>query len=104
MMLCFVPAWNGPTVTTAFVPGGSLRLTIVCSDITISEAITIGSTVFCGQAPWPPFPVTTRSRLSVLADANPGQTPTVPAWPGKSCTERQADGGTGIAFLNLGSS
>ena len=39
--------------------GGSIsRLTIVCRSTIKSAARTIGSTVRCGQAPWPPLPRT----------------------------------------------
>lgn len=54
MMLCLVPPWMEPTVTTAGVPGSSSRLTMVWSISTISEASTIGSLARWGLDPWPP--------------------------------------------------
>ena len=45
MMLLRTPAWNWPTVTTAGARVMStLRLTIVCSAVTICAPTTIGST------------------------------------------------------------
>lgn len=45
-----------PTVITAMSPGVALRETTVCSAITISEPVTMGSTPSCGMEPWEPFP------------------------------------------------
>ena len=56
MMLCFVPPWIDPTVTTAGSIGSISRATIVCRTMTMRAAITIGSTVLCGEAPCPPRP------------------------------------------------
>ena len=56
MMLCLVPPWIEPTVTTAGSLGSISRLTIVWRSTITSAARTIGSTVRCGQAPWPPLP------------------------------------------------
>ena len=47
-MLCLVPAWKLPTVTTAGSSGSFSRLTRVCSVVTIRLASTIGSLVVCG--------------------------------------------------------
>ena len=71
MMLCFVPPWIEPTVTTAGSIGLTSRLTIVWRSRTRSAARTIGSTVFCGIAPWPPLPRTTTSTEVELAIAGP---------------------------------
>jgi hypothetical protein len=56
MMFRFVPARNVPTVTTAGSSGLTSRETIVWSVTTVRAAMTIGSMVRCGIAPWPPFP------------------------------------------------
>ena len=67
MMLCFVPPWIDPTVTTAGSRGCTSRLTIVCSAMTICDASTIGSFDACGCEPWPPCPRTVMSTESTLA-------------------------------------
>ena len=51
MMLCLLPPWIEPTVTTAGSVGLVSRLTSVCRSRTIRAASTIGSTVVCGAAP-----------------------------------------------------
>src|SRR5207248_207080 len=51
MMLCLVPPWIEPTVTTAGSVGSISRLTMVCRSTMTKAARTIGSTVRCGQAP-----------------------------------------------------
>ena len=56
MTLGALPDWNFPTVITAMSPGVALRETTVCSAITISEPVTMGSTPSCGMEPWEPFP------------------------------------------------
>ena len=43
MMLCFVPPWIEPTVTTHGSSGFTSRLTIVCRSRMIRAASTIGS-------------------------------------------------------------
>ena len=48
MMLCLVPPWMEPTVTTAGSSGGFSRLTSVCSERMVRAASTMGSTVVCG--------------------------------------------------------
>ena len=48
MMLCFVPAWIEPTVTTAGSVGFTSRLTIVCKSSTSLAAMTMGSMVVSG--------------------------------------------------------
>jgi hypothetical protein len=50
------PEWNVPTVTTAGCDGFTLRATTVCNAITMLDAITMGSTLRCGRAAWPPTP------------------------------------------------
>ena len=54
MMLCLVPPWIEPTVTTAGSRGCTSRLTIVCSATTICAASTMGSFAACGCEPCPP--------------------------------------------------
>ena len=49
---------NDVTDTTIRSMGSALRLTMVCRDVTIWLARTIGSFVVCGHAPWPPTPLT----------------------------------------------
>ena len=71
MMLCFVPPWIEPTVTTHGSSGFTSRLTIVCRSRMIRAASTIGSTVRCGAAPWPPLPFTMMSTVSEAASASP---------------------------------
>ena len=61
-----------PTVTTAIFVGSTLRATTVCSAITMLETATIGSTVMCGRAAWPPRPLTvivTRSDADIIGPA-----------------------------------
>ena len=71
MMLCLVPPWIEPTVTTAGWIGLISRLTIVWRSSTSRAARAIGSTVFWGIAPWPPFPFTRTSTEVELAIAGP---------------------------------
>ena len=56
MMLCLVPPWIEPTVTTAGSSGLCSRETIVCRPRSMRAAMTIGSIVVCGVEPWPPLP------------------------------------------------
>ena len=72
-MLCFVPPWIEPTVTTAGSIGFISRLTIVCRSRTSLAAITIGSIVLSGLAPCPPRPFMVMSTLSTLASVKPGR-------------------------------
>ena len=67
MMFSFVPAWMVPTVTTAVAPGSMPRDAIVCSFITVDAAITTGSTVVCGDEPWPPWPWSVMRKASLAA-------------------------------------
>src|SRR5262249_35143488 len=71
MMLCLVPPWIEPTVTTAGSRGLVSRLTSVCRSSTMRAAMTMGSMVVCGAEPWPPLPWTTMSTESTLASASP---------------------------------
>ena len=73
MMLCLVPPWIEPTVTTAGSPGSISRLTIVCRSTTTRAASTIGSIVRCGQAPWPPLPRIVIGTEVELASVGPEQ-------------------------------
>ena len=72
MMLYFVPPWIEPTVTTAGSSGSFSRDTSVWIASTVRAAITTGSTVLSGAAPWPPRPKMVRSTESTLAIAYPG--------------------------------
>ena len=71
MMLCVVPPWNAPTVTTAGWSGLISRLTTVCAWDTKEAAATIGSTAASGCAAWPDLPRTTRSKRSAAASVAP---------------------------------
>jgi hypothetical protein len=72
MMLLRTPDWNWPTVTMA---GSSvmltLRLTMVCSAVTICAPITMGSTPCHGVAPWVWRPLIVISKLSEPAMKGP---------------------------------
>ncbi|MNY48911.1 hypothetical protein D3C86_1842870 [compost metagenome] len=71
MMLCLMPPWMAPTVTTAPSRGLVSRLRSDCSDTTICEATSTGSTPRCGEAPWVPTPWTVMSTLSELDEVMP---------------------------------
>ncbi len=60
-------------------------------------ASTTGSMVFCGLAPWPPFPYTVTLMLSSVAMNGPERVRTVPATPASRCWAR-ATSGTGTRF------
>jgi hypothetical protein len=62
---------NLVTDTTTDSSGLALRDAIDCSAVTICELATIGSTVWCGIAAWPPRPVTVMSKMSVAAMIGP---------------------------------
>src|SRR5216683_2132303 len=68
-----------PTVITTGSKGRFSRETIVCQARMVRAAITIGSTVSCGAAPWPPLPKMVTSTESELAAEKPGVYPTFPA-------------------------
>ena len=55
-----------------------LRLTMVCSASTMLAPATMGSTVRCGCAAWPPRPVMRMSQRSAAASSGP---PLVTMWP-----------------------
>jgi hypothetical protein len=90
MMLCLVPPWIEPTVTTAGSVGLTSRLTSVCRSRTSLAAMTTGSMVVCGWAPWPPLPRSVTSTLSTLASAGPSRDASVP-WASceSQCSARQ---------------
>ncbi|MNE22140.1 hypothetical protein D3C80_1153300 [compost metagenome] len=60
-----------PTVTTAPSRGLVSRLRRDCSDTTICDATSTGSTPRCGEAPWVPTPCTVMSTLSELDEVMP---------------------------------
>ncbi len=78
MMLCLVPPWIDPTVTTTGSVGFTSRDAIVCKSRIIFAANTMGSTVVCGAAPCPPLPLMVTSTVSTLASASPSLYAT---WP-----------------------
>ena len=57
MMLSVVPAVMRAMVTTDGSNTSMVRVTIVCSACTISQATGIGSTARCGSLAWPPLPM-----------------------------------------------
>jgi len=69
MMLYLDPPWIEPTVRTAGSSGSFSREISVCQASTVRAAITTGSTVASGCAPWPPFPYSHTSTESTLASA-----------------------------------
>ena len=79
MMLCFVPPWIEPTVTTTGSSGSVSRLTMVCRSRMMRAESTMGSMVMCGAAPCPPLPFTRMSTVSEFAIASPSLKPSVPA-------------------------
>ena len=78
MMLRLEPAWKLPTVTTTGSKTSNVRVTIVCSAVTISAAAGIGSLARCGDDPWPPAPITltySAAEAAISEPARPAQTP-----------------------------
>ena len=73
MMLALVPAWMVPTVMTAASNGETSRETIVCSARTVRAAITTGSIVVSGRAPWPPAPKIVTRMVSLLLSTGPAR-------------------------------
>ena len=71
MMLWAVPPWIMPTVSTAGWNGSTFRATTCCSRVMICAAVTTGSTVWWGQAPCPPRPVTVTRSSSGAAMTGP---------------------------------
>ena len=63
MTLSVVPASILAIVTTAGSAIGTRRVTIVCSAVTISQAIGTGSSASCGIEAWPPRPLTVIAEL-----------------------------------------
>jgi hypothetical protein len=80
------PALNLVTETTSEATGSRLREAIVCRAATIWLAATIGSTVSCGMAAWPPLPVTLTVNSAVAAMIAPGRSAKWPTGlPGRLC-------------------
>jgi hypothetical protein len=65
MMFGLLPAWTDPTDTTAASVMPISLETTVWSRITVAAAITTGSTVVCGDEPWPPRPNRVTRKLSL---------------------------------------
>ncbi len=87
MMLLWVPPLIIPTVTTAGCVGKVWRLTIVWIARTNCEAMTMGSLVDAGIAPWPPTPRMVTKTVIAPAIAGPEVIPTLPtARPALSCS------------------
>ena len=78
MTLVVVPARILATVTTAGLNASTLRVTMVWNAPTISQAIGMGSTAWCGMDAWPPLPVTVTVKKSAEASSGPGRVPTKP--------------------------
>ncbi|MNT51465.1 hypothetical protein D3C72_1884310 [compost metagenome] len=66
-MLACVPPWMLPTVMTTGSIGLFSRETRVCNASTMRAAMTTGSRVSCGAAPWPPWPYTVMLMVSAAA-------------------------------------
>ena len=62
-----------PTVMTAASNGETSRETIVCSASTVRAAMTTGSTVASGRAPWPPAPKIVMRTMSLLLSIGPAR-------------------------------
>jgi hypothetical protein len=74
------------TETTIWLTGSALRLTMLWSARTRWEAVTVGSTVSCGLAAWPPRPSTVISNWSVAAKKVPARMAKLPTGrPGQLC-------------------
>jgi hypothetical protein len=73
-----VPAWKLPTVITIGSNTSKLRVTNVCSAVTISQAAGIGSAARCGADPCPPWPRTVTVSTSAAASIGPGFPVTMP--------------------------
>ena len=79
MTLACVPPWIDPIVSTTGSIGLFSRDTIVCSDMTVRAAITTGSMVLYGIAPWPPRPYIVNVGEIEIARNGPAWKPIVPA-------------------------
>ena len=92
MMLCFVPAWTAPTVTTTRSAAATSRATTVCSRTTTDAAATTGSTVASGREPCPPAPYSVTVMLSAPAMAGPAWKESIPAGSGTTCWPSSTEG------------